>query len=160
MQARSIPDVGGGYFCSIREGAGAVGCGPCLIMVGGSRGGVRVSDSDSAKVAGAAIASAGAAATATAAAACCVPVVSPLLVAAIGASGAAWVTGLKPWAPFLLAGGLLLLLYAFRTVRRVRRCEAGAPPPLRPWIGRGTLLLLGLSALVWIGSVVAYFLTS
>lgn len=39
---------------------------------------------------GAALTSAGATMTATAAVACCVPVLSPLLVTALGASGAVW----------------------------------------------------------------------
>lgn len=116
--------------------------------------------SQSARAAGAAVASTGAAATATAAAACCVPVLSPLLVGALGATGAAWVTGLKPWAPFLLAGGLLLLLYALKTVRRARRCGTYARSRSARWIGRGSQLLLVTSILAWIASLVAYFLTS
>lgn len=116
--------------------------------------------SESAKAAGAAVASASAAATATAAAACCVPVLSPLIVGALGATGAAWLTGLKPWAPFLLAGGLLLLLYAVKTLRRVRQCGVYAHSRSARWIGRGSALLLGISVLAWVASVLAYLLTS
>lgn len=108
---------------------------------------------------GAAVSSGGAAATATAAAACCVPVLSPLLVAVLGASGAAWVSGLKPYSPYLLLGSLLLLAYAFRRVYGSGEACRAEPPsaPRRAWLGRVTLGLLWLSAFVWVTGVVAYF---
>lgn len=108
--------------------------------------------------AGAALASAGAATTATAAVACCVPVLSPLLVAALGASGAVWVTGLAPYAPYLLAGGLALLAYAFRRVYGPGRgCEVdGGRETASPWLARLTLGLLWVAALAWVAGVVAY----
>lgn len=107
---------------------------------------------------GAALTSGGAAATATAAVACCVPVLSPILVAALGASGAVWITGLEPLSPYLLLGSLLLLVYAFRRVYGPRAtCEPESPSGgRRVWLARVTLGLLWLSALVWAGGVVAY----
>lgn len=109
--------------------------------------------------AGATVASTGAAATATAAAACCVPVLSPLLVTVLGASGAAWITGLKPWAPYLLAGSLVLLLYALWRLRRARRCRVDGDPSPAGWgkmLDRTTPILLGLAAAVWLASLSAY----
>lgn len=116
-------------------------------------------DPNDAGTVGAALTSGGAAATATAAAACCVPVLSPILVAALGAGGAAWVTGLKPLSPYLLLGSFLLLAYAFRRVYgRRTTCERESPPASRRiWLARITLGLLWLSTLVWAGGVVAYF---
>lgn len=61
--------------------------------------------------------------------------------------------------PYLLLVSLLLLGYAFRRVygRRVT-CSQGSPPTARRVsLGRITLGLLWLSALVWAGAVVAYF---
>lgn len=113
--------------------------------------------------AGAALAGTGAAATAAAAAACCVPVLSPLLVVVLGASGAAWVAGLKPWAPYLLGGALLLLLYAFWMLRRARRrCDPGEEPPSR-WrqvLDLTTRPLLAGATVIWIISTAAYLLLS
>lgn len=88
--------------------------------------------------AGAALASGGAAVTATAAVACCVPILSPLIVTALGASGAVWVTGLRPYSPYLLLGSLGLLGYGFWLVYgRGRACRR--PDGIgqsRPWIAR------------------------
>ena len=53
---------------------------------------------------GAAATSAGAAAIATAASACCIPIVAPLVVTVLGASGAAWAAGLKPYSLHFLLG--------------------------------------------------------
>lgn len=113
-------------------------------------------------VAGSAVAGAGSAATSAVVAACCVPVVSPLLVGVVGASGAAWLAGLRPWAPYLLGGGLLLLLFAYRRLRHVRSCRAGGDgvPEAAPRARRytATRLLLAAATLVWLGSAVAYLL--
>lgn len=108
---------------------------------------------------GAALTSGGAAATATAAVACCVPVLSSILVAVLGASGAAWVSGLRPLSPYLLLVSVLLLGYAFRRVygRRVNCTPESPPTARRVWLGRIVLGLLWLSAVVWAGAVVAYF---
>ena len=113
------------------------------------------------EAAGAAVTSAGAAGAATAAVACCVPVVSPLLVAILGASGSVWVTGLKPYSPFLLFGSLVMLVYAFRQVYRspgtcrlaVANSGRGASGPS---LARLTTFLLWSSAVVWLAGVIAY----
>lgn len=109
--------------------------------------------------AGAAVASGGAAAAAAASAACCAPIVSPLLVTVLGASGAVWVTGLEPYSPYLLGGSIVLIGYAFwRVYGSGRGCGLPRDGSGRiRWIGRITLALLWISALVWIGAVVGYF---
>lgn len=108
---------------------------------------------------GAAVTSAGGSLTATAAVACCVPVLSPLLVGVLGASGAAWVSGLRPYSPYLLLGSLGLLAYAFwRVYGPGGACETESPPaPRRVWLARITLALLWVSTVVWAAGVVAYF---
>jgi hypothetical protein len=61
---------------------------------------------------GAATAGAGSALAAVLASSCCVgPVIAPFVVAVLGASGAAWAAGLKPYSPYILAGSLAFLLY-------------------------------------------------
>ena len=69
---------------------------------------------------GATAAGAGSALAAVVASSCCVPVLAPLIVAVLGASGAAWAAGLKPYSPYLLAGSLVLLLYGLWMVYRPR----------------------------------------
>lgn len=109
---------------------------------------------------GAAVASTGSAGSAAAAAACCVPVLSPLLVGVLGAGGAVWVAGLKPYSPYLLGGGLLLLVYAFwRVYGRASSCEAdGSTASLPRWTGVVVLTVLWISAAVWVASAAAYLL--
>ncbi len=80
---------------------------------------------------GVAAAGAGAAALATAAGACCVPVVAPLVVAVLGAGGAAWAAGLKPYSLAILAAAALLLAYGYRVVYRPRPAAAAEPCPVR-----------------------------
>ncbi len=80
---------------------------------------------------GVAAAGAGAAALATAAGACCVPVVAPLVVAVLGAGGAAWAAGLKPYSLAILAAAALLLAYGYRVVYRPRPAAAGEACPVR-----------------------------
>jgi hypothetical protein len=70
-----------------------------------------------------------------------------LVVAVLGASGAAWAAGLKPYSPYILAGSLALLLYGMWTVYRPRPacgpegCPAGA--------GRGTKVVLWVAVAMW-----------
>lgn len=116
-----------------------------------------------ARMAGAAAVGSGAALGTAAASACCAgPVVAPLMVGVLGAGGAAWAAALKPYAPYMLAGSLLLLLYAFRSAyRRPEACrldgdqtaEAGAPVWLQ--------LVLWAGAVLWVASlIVNLFLAS
>ena len=107
---------------------------------------------------GVAVAGAGAAALATAASACCVPIIAPLIVAVLGASGAAWAAGLKPFSlPILFFAGLFLA-YGYWALYRPRSAGAGEACPVRPprvartvlWIATtlwAAALLLNLASL-------------
>src|SRR5436309_15767954 len=72
-----------------------------------------------------------AAALTVVAAACCVsPVVAPIIVGVLGASGAVWAAGLKPYGWWILAGAFVCLASGFWTVYRPRpSCEVGDVPP-------------------------------
>jgi len=77
-------------------------------------------------------------------AACCVsPVVAPIIVGVLGASGAVWAAGLKPYSSWILGAALLCLLYGFWTVYRRRpACGVGEASPSRrvwPKIAKGSL---------------------
>jgi hypothetical protein len=110
---------------------------------------------DAARLAGVATVGSGAAVTAAAASACCSgPLIAPLLVSFLGAGGAAWAAGFKPYAPYALAGSLVMLLYAFRSAyRRPDTCAldnnrdtfTGPPTWLR--------ILLWSGAAVWMVSL-------
>jgi len=93
-----------------------------------------VSAGESLGTVGVAATGVGATLLATVSAACCTgPVMAPLVVAVVGAGGAAWVAGLEPYAPYLFAGSLGMLSYAFwNAYRPPGRCNAdrGLPPAL------------------------------
>ena len=108
---------------------------------------------------GATAAGTGAALTGAAAAACCVPVLSPLLVTVVGASGSVWLAGLKPYSLYLLGAALLLLTYNFWSVYRPpRACDvAGTQRGGVSRLERTSRVLLWFSAVVWAVSTSAYF---
>lgn len=116
-----------------------------------SRTAVRGTPREGTKALGAATSGAGAALLATAASACCVgPALAPVVVAVLGASGAAWAAGLKPYSPYLLAAALGSLLYGFRVAyRRPTGCPDGACARSRPPAAR---LVLWVAAAVWFGA--------
>ena len=102
---------------------------------------------DDVKGVGAAATSAGAAVVATAASACCIPVIAPLIVGVLGASGAAWAAGLQPYSPAILGFSGLLLGYGFWVVYRQRQMEEGTSCPIgRP---KGVQVVLWLAAALW-----------
>lgn len=109
-------------------------------------------------VVGAATGGVTAAALAGASAACCTgPVLAPIVVAVLGAGGAAWAAGLKPYTPYLFAVSGALLAFGFRTVsRQPTTCrldrDAASPRPARA-AHRIARLLLWASGLIWLGSV-------
>lgn len=74
---------------------------------------------------GAAGAGIGGALAAAAASLCCVgPVIAPLIIAVLGAGGAAWAASLQPYSPYLLLGSALLVGYAFWSIyRRKDACD-------------------------------------
>ena len=101
---------------------------------------------------GAAATCAGAAVVATAASACCIPVIAPLIVGVLGASGAAWAAGLQPYSPAILAISGLLLAYGFWVVYRPISAAEGESCPLgRP---KGVRIALWLAAAFWILALV------
>ena len=69
-------------------------------------------------------------------AACCVsPVIAPIIVSVLGASGAVWAAGLKPYGWWILGAAFVCLAYGFWMVYRPRRdCDVGdAPRQSRVW---------------------------
>jgi MerT mercuric transport protein len=98
---------------------------------------------------GAAAARAGSALAAVLASSCCVPVMAPLIVAVLGASGAAWAAGLKPYSPYLLAGSLVLLLYGLWTVYRPRPACSPVGCPTGG-AGRGVKAVLWIAVALWL----------
>lgn len=77
-------------------------------------------------------------------AACCVsPVIAPIIVGVLGASGAVWAAGLKPYSWWILGAAFMCLVYGFWTVYRTRlNCAVGEEPPRRsvwPKIAKGSL---------------------
>lgn len=98
---------------------------------------------------GAAGAGAGSALAAVLASSCCAgPVLALLVFAALGASGAAWAAGLKPYSPYLLTGSFALLLYGLWTVYRPR--PACSPAGCSTGVGRGVKAVLWASVALWL----------
>lgn len=104
--------------------------------------------------AGAALSGAGGALVAAAATACCAgPVLAPLVVAVLGAGGAAWAAGLKPYSPWLLAASAVMLAFGFRSAYRPRpSCERSGGRTTRR-ADRAVRSVLWLSALLWVAAV-------
>lgn len=100
---------------------------------------------------GAAASSTGAAVLATVASVCCGgPVLAPVIVAVLGASGAAWAAGLKPYSPYILGTAFLMLAYGFRVVyRRGDSCADGTCAARAPRVAR---VVLWLAAGLWVGA--------
>lgn len=98
---------------------------------------------------GAAATGFGAAAVTVVALSCCVsPVLAPMLVAVLGASGVVWAANLKPYSGLILAAGGVLLASGFWTVYRPRpTCEAG------PSSGRNRVLPFVAKAMLWAAAV-------
>jgi hypothetical protein len=103
----------------------------------------------------AAASGAGAAIIATAAAACCAtPTLAVLTVSLLGASGAAWAAGLKPYAPWFLLVSALAIAYGFRAIRRARRACAALPDRSPSATGqRVALVAIWLATALWILAV-------
>ena len=97
---------------------------------------------------GAAVAGAGSGLVAVLASSCCVgPVIAPLVVGVLGASGAAWAAGLKPYSPYLLLGSLALLLYGLWMAYKPR--PACSPEGCRAGTGHGVKAGLWISVALW-----------
>jgi len=93
-------------------------------------------------------------------AACCVsPVVAPIIVGVLGASGAVWAAGLKPYSWWILGGARASLGNGFWTVYRPRpACAIGEAPGSRrmmPTIAKGSLWF---GAACWMAGVLLHIL--
>lgn len=89
-------------------------------------------------------------------AACCVsPVIAPIIVGVLGASGAVWAAGLKPYSWWILGAAFLCLAYGFWTVYRPRaNCAVGeAQPPSRGAWPKIAKISLWLGAACWMTGV-------
>lgn len=96
--------------------------------------------------AGAAASGAGGALVAVASAACCAgPGAATLIVTVLGAGGAAWAAGLRPYGPWLLLGSAVMILFGFRSTRSATACA-------RAQGGHGLTLRLA-RGLVWAAAV-------
>ncbi|MGH7533760.1 MAG: mercuric transporter MerT family protein [Gemmatimonadales bacterium] len=105
---------------------------------------------------GASVGGMGGALTTIVASACCAsPALAPLIVGILGASGAAWAAGLKPYRGYILLASLFMLLFSFWTVYRPRpACPVGVVPPAPHWTARAVKVVLWIGALLWCTALV------
>jgi hypothetical protein len=105
--------------------------------------------------AGSATAGVGAAVTATLASVCCTgPVVAPIVVGLLGATGAAAAAGLKPYAPYLFALSLALLAIGFRIVYEAKRsCVIAGSIRAVSTSLKVSQVVLWIAAMLWVVSV-------
>ena len=94
------------------------------------------------------------------AASCCVsPVLAPIIVGVLGASGAVWAASLQPYAYWILGGAAIALAYGFWTVYRPQTsCEPGTQTRQRslwPNVAKGTLWL---GAVFWVAALMVQFI--
>ena len=82
-------------------------------------------------------------------AACCVsPVLAPIIVGVLGASGAVWAAGLKPYGGWILGVSLVFLAFGFWTVYRPRPvCSIDDAPR------RARVLQRVAKGSLWVGAV-------
>ena len=78
---------------------------------------------------------------------------APVLVSVVGASGAAWAAGLKPYSPYMLEGSLALLAYGFWTLYRRQACAPGEAPVSGARSPRWVRLVLWGAAVIWVASL-------
>src|SRR5438874_13798938 len=89
------------------------------------------------------------------AAACCVsPVIAPIIVGVLGASGAVWAAGLKPYGWWILGGALGCLVFGFWTVYGPRRdCAVGQPSRASRVLSNTSKISLWFGAACWLAGV-------
>ena len=97
----------------------------------------------------------GAALTAGVASACCVgPALAPFFVTVLGASGLAAVSGLRPYAPWMLLASGALLGLTFRQVYRQTECGTDSTPMTLPAGLRVARVVAWAAAALWIVSTI------
>ena len=84
--------------------------------------------------------------------ACCVsPVLAPILVGVLGASGAVWAAGLKPYGWWILGASAAFLALGFWSVYRPRRaCSTADVRRPNGVLARVAKLSLWVGALFWV----------
>jgi hypothetical protein len=84
--------------------------------------------------------------------ACCVsPVLAPILVGVLGASGAVWAAGLKPYGWWMLGASAACLALGFWSVYRPRRaCSTADVRRPTGVLARAAKLSLWVGALFWV----------
>lgn len=97
----------------------------------------------------------GASVTATLASVCCTgPVIAPIVVGLLGATGAAAAAGLKPYTPYLFASSFLMLAFGFWSVYRARRACVLAGSAVSPGVALNiSQVVLWAAAALWVASV-------
>lgn len=105
---------------------------------------------------GAATTGVGAAVVTLVAGACCVsPVLAPLIVGVLGASGAVWAASLKPYTRWILGVAGLSLIGGFWTVYRPRpACEIGPGARRSQFLPRVAKVSLWVGAVCWAAALV------
>jgi hypothetical protein len=105
---------------------------------------------------GAATTGVGAVVVTLVAGACCVsPVLAPLIVGVLGASGAVWAASLKPYTWYILAGSGAALAFGFWSVYRSREaCALGEVPRRSRMLSRIAAIALWAGAVCWVGALV------
>jgi len=87
-------------------------------------------------------------------AACCVsPVLAPIIVSVLGASGAVWAAGLKPYGWWILGAAFVCLAFGFWTVYRPRRECAVGEMPKRGLMPKVAKVSLWFGAACWMTGV-------
>jgi hypothetical protein len=92
--------------------------------------------------------------TATLASVCCTgPVLAPIVVGLLGATGAAAAAGLKPYTPYLFTLSFAMLAFGFWSVYRARRACALAGSGVSPGAAlRISQIVLWVAAALWVAS--------
>ncbi len=105
---------------------------------------------------GAATTGIGGALTTVVATACCAsPVLAPMIVGLVGASGAAWAAGLKPYRGYMLLGSFVMIAGSLWSVYRPRpACSLPAAGFRDKWLPRITKGVVWCAALLWATALV------
>lgn len=98
----------------------------------------------------------GAAVTATLASVCCTgPVLAPIVVGLLGATGAAAAAGLKPYTPYLFALSFVMLAFGFWSVYRTKRACVVAGSAVSSGLALNiSQIVLLVAAALWVASLV------